>query len=236
MSHKKKMVSQNLTIIIIFLSNFSSLAHIEPAGHNSQITQTKNETQTQTRTKTVAYIESSCQETRYPDLCIRSLSTFAKYSTIDGPDHLAHIALSVSLTKALQTRGYLLKVVKQLEDEINNPSGHVYLTIQDCVQQINDSVDQLSQAIKELRRVNNLGKNINDKILWHISNVETWVSTALTDASYCVQSFPGYRMSKRTATIKVKAQNVAEVTSNGLALFHRYAVKYREAARSAKKP
>jgi hypothetical protein len=26
--------------------------------------------------------------------------------------------------------------------------------------------------------------------LWHISNVETWVSTALTDASSCVQSFP----------------------------------------------
>jgi pectinesterase inhibitor-like protein len=169
---------------------------------------------------------------------MRSLASFAKYSTIAGPDHLAHIALSVSLVKALQTRGYLLKVVKEIE-EINKGTepGLAYLTMQDCEKQISDSVDQLSQAIKELRRVNK-GTIIDDKMLWHISNVETWVSTALTDASYCVQSFPGHRMSKRTATIKSKAQNVAEVTSNGLALFHRYAARYKAAAaaRAAKRP
>jgi hypothetical protein len=73
--------------------------------------------------------------------------------------------------------------------------------------------------------------------LWHISNVETWVSTALTDASSCVQSFPGHRMSKRVATIKIKAKNVAEVTSNALALFHSYASSYKQAAaRATKKP
>ncbi|KAK2360234.1 pectinesterase inhibitor [Trifolium repens] len=233
-----------LTIMIIFLSISSSLARVEPkmARHKSQKssnqTKTEIETQAQTRNKTLAYIESSCQGTRYPDLCMRSLASFAKYSTIDGPDHLAHIALSVSLVKALQTRGYLLKVVKEIE-EINKGTepGLAYLTMQDCEKQISDSVDQLSQAIKELRRVNK-GTIIDDKMLWHISNVETWVSTALTDASYCVQSFPGHRMSKRTATIKSKAQNVAEVTSNGLALFHRYAARYKAAAaaRAAKRP
>jgi len=223
------MASLNLTIIAILLSIFSCLALIEPslARHMS-----KN---IQNRTKTMEYIESSCKGTRYPDLCIRSLATFAKYSTINRPDHLAHIALSVSLTKALQTRGYLLKVVKELE-ELNNgsePTGLAYLTMQDCEKQISDSVDQLSQAIKELRRLNK-GTIIDDKMLWHISNVETWVSTALTDASYCVQSFPGHRMSKRTATIKVKAQNVAEVTSNGLALFHKFAARYKAAAAAAR--
>ncbi|KAK2413826.1 pectinesterase inhibitor [Trifolium repens] len=233
-----------LTIMIIFLSISSSLARVEPslARHKSQKssnqTKTEIETQAQTRNKTLAYIESSCQGTRYPDLCMRSLASFAKYSTVAGPDHLAHIALSVSLVKALQTRGYLLKVVKEIE-EINKGTepGLAYLTMQDCEKQISDSVDQLSQAIKELRRVNK-GTIIDDKMLWHISNVETWVSTALTDASYCVQSFPGHRMSKRTATIKSKAQNVAEVTSNGLALFHRYAARYKAAAaaRAAKRP
>jgi len=113
----------------------------------------------------------------------------------------------------------------------------MYLTVQDCVNQINDSVDQLSQAIKELKRLNKFSTIINDKVLWHISNVETWVSTALTDASSCVQSFPGHRMSKRVATIKIKAKNVAEVTSNALALFHSYATRHRQAAtRISKKP
>ncbi|RDX68460.1 Pectinesterase inhibitor 9, partial [Mucuna pruriens] len=178
----------------------------------------------------MAYIESSCQGTRYTDLCIRCLARFANF-TIDGPQHLAHVALSMSLSRALQTRGYLLKVAKELEEFKND---RVYLTVQDCVTQINDSVDQLYQAIKELRRLNKR-TIIDDNFLWHISNVETWVSTALTDASYCVQSFPGHRMSKRTATIKVKAQNVAELTSNALALFHRYASKYHAAARATKK-
>ncbi|CAL0302935.1 unnamed protein product [Lupinus luteus] len=173
-------------------------------------------------------IDSSCRGTLYQDLCFRCLRKFSNF-TIDGPQHLAHVALSVSLYKALDTRGYLLKVAKEFEAIKDNTL--VYKTVLDCVKQITDSVDELSQAIKELRRLNkNNNSGINDDFLWHISNVETWVSTALTDASYCVESFPGHRMSKRTAAIKVKAKNVAEVTSNALALFHRYASRYRAAA------
>nr|KYP38998.1 21 kDa protein [Cajanus cajan]KYP38999.1 21 kDa protein [Cajanus cajan] len=179
----------------------------------------------------MAYIKSSCQGTRYPDLCIRCLARFAKF-TIDGPQDLAHVALSVSLSRALKTRSYLLKVAKELEEFKGN---RVFLIVQDCSMQMSDSVDQLYQAIKELRKLNKR-TIIDDTLLWHISNVQTWVSTALTDASYCVQSFPGHRMSKRTATIKVKAQNVAELTSNALNLFHRYASRYQAASRATKKP
>jgi len=183
----------------------------------------------------MTYIESSCNGTLYPDLCIRCLNKFSS-STINGPQHLAQVALSVSLSRALQTRGYLLNVAKEVK-AIDHNNKRMYLTVQDCVNQINDSVDQLSQAIKELKRLNKFNTIINDKVLWHISNVETWVSTALTDASSCVQSFPGHRMSKRVATIKIKAKNVAEVTSNALALFHSYATRYRQAAtRISKKP
>ncbi|CAJ1782710.1 unnamed protein product [Sphenostylis stenocarpa] len=209
-------------IIVTFLSLFLCLAAVEPS---LDLHQPPNQNQT------MAYIKSSCQGTRYPDLCIRCLARFSN-STIDGPQHLVHLALSVSLFRALKTRGYLFKVAKELEEF---KSDRVYLTVQDCVTQIDDSVDQLCQAIKELRMLNKR-TTIDDNFLWHISNVETWVSTALTDASYCVQSLPGTKMSKRTATIKVKAQNVAEVTSNALNLFHRYASSYHVEARTSIKP
>ncbi|WJX49373.1 hypothetical protein P8452_35816 [Trifolium repens] len=179
-----------LPSLVIFLSFFleSSLAK-----HNSQ---------------TITYIESSCNGTLYPKLCIRCLNKFSK-STINGPQHLAQVALSVSLSRALQTRGYLLNVAKELK-AIDHKNKRMYLTVQDCVNQINDSVDQLSQAIKELKRLNNF-------------NLRTIV--------------PRHRMSKRVATIKVKAKNVAEVTSNALALFHSYASSYKQAAaRATKKP
>ncbi|CAL0329626.1 unnamed protein product [Lupinus luteus] len=148
--------------------------------------------------------------------------------------HLAHIALSVSLSRALHTRGYLLKISNELNAMKKDKE---YLTVQDCTNQTNDSVDQLSQALKELRRFNKHGSTVNDNMLWHISNIETWASTASTDASSCVYSFSGHRMSKRMASIKDKAQNVAKVTSNALALFRRYATRYRQAsARTTKKP
>ncbi|KAK7256577.1 hypothetical protein RIF29_30031 [Crotalaria pallida] len=219
-----------LLTILFLVSSIEYGSSIEPSLATSPQNNTKTKTQTQTSTMT--YIESSCEGTLYPDLCLRCLAKFAN-SKIDGPQHLAHVALSVSLYKALNTRGYLLKVAKEIEAIKDHKDGSrvAYQTVLDCVKQITDSVDQLSQAIKELRRLNKRNSTtIDDDFLWHISNVETWVSTALTDASYCVESFPGHRMSKRTAAIKVKAKNVAEVTSNALALFHRYASKTRAAA------
>ncbi|KAF1895953.1 hypothetical protein Lal_00033905 [Lupinus albus] len=208
------------TMFFLFSSNASSI--------DSSLVNTQNKTLTQTQTPSMILIDSSCRGTLYQDLCFRCLRKFSNF-TIDGPQHLAHVALSVSLYKALDTRGYLLKVAKEFEAIKDNT--FVYQTVLDCVKQITDSVDELSQAIKELRRLNKHNDSgINDEFLWHISNVETWVSTALTDASYCVESFPGHRMSKRTASIKVKAKNVAEVTSNALALFHRYASRYQAAA------
>ncbi|XP_058734624.1 pectinesterase inhibitor 9-like [Vicia villosa] len=207
--------------ILISLAIFLSLLlESSLAKHNSQ---------------TITYIKSSCNGTLYPNLCIRCLNKFS-HSTINGPQHLAQLALSVSLSRAQQTRVYLLNVAKELTT-IEDNNKRMYLTVQDCVNQINDSVDQLTQAIKELKKLNQFNTIINDKALWHISNVETWVSTALTDASSCVQSFSDHRMSKRVVTIKVRAKNVAEVTSNALALFHSYASRYKLAsARTIKKP
>ncbi|CAL0324589.1 unnamed protein product [Lupinus luteus] len=203
------MAQINLTLLVIVLSLFVSSVLVKSslAKHNPQ---------------TKSYIESSCNGTLYQDLCIRCLAKYVNnYSTIDGPHHLAQVALSVSFSRALHTKGYLMKLAKELKTMKNKRE---YLTVEDCANQITDSVDQLNQAIKELSRCSQRGSTINDDLLWHISNVETWVSTALTDASSCVYSLTGIRMSKRMTAIKVKAQNVAEVTSNALALFRRYAL------------
>ncbi|XP_054814414.1 pectinesterase inhibitor 9-like [Prosopis cineraria] len=180
-------------------------------------------------TQTVAFIKGSCQTTLYPNLCLRCLYKFAN-SNIQSPQQLAHVALSVSLSRALYTRDYLLQVARQFK-AFESSNRRDYFVLQDCVKQINDSVDQLGLSIKELERLNKIpSTEINDGVLWHISNVETWVSTALTDASTCVDYFPGHRMSKMKAKIRGKVLNVAQVTSNALGLFQRYATKYRAAA------
>ncbi|KAI9108258.1 hypothetical protein K1719_020741 [Acacia pycnantha] len=214
----------NLTLpVMLLLPLFSIEALAEPS---------LNRPQPRYDPQTVAYIKSSCQTTLYPDLCLRSLHRFAN-SNIQSPQHLTHVALAVSLSGALHTREYLVQVAKQFEALKNSKNRRDYFVVQDCLTQISDSVDELGHSIKELERLNKIPTTlINDDVLWHISNVETWMSTALTDASTCVYYFPGHRMNKTKAEIKGKVLNVAQVTSNALALFHRYAAKYREAAQS----
>ncbi|KAK8711197.1 hypothetical protein V6N13_146487 [Hibiscus sabdariffa] len=174
------------------------------------------------------FIDVSCQTTRYPALCIKYLARYAN-SSIRNEQQLAQVALTISLYKARHTRSYMLKVAEELE----SIKAKEYPAVRDCLEQIEDSVNQLGQSIRELRRCSP-ETGITDDIFWHIDNVDTWISAALTDASNCVDEFPGRRMSKLKATIKVKVTNVAQLTSNALALFHRYAARYRSAAN--KKP
>lgn len=177
-----------------------------------------------------AYIEASCQPTRYPSLCVHCLSIYIQANaTIKTPKQLAQVALSASLNRALYTRAYLLKVAKELQAI----KAKEYQAVKDCLEQINDSVDQLSQSIKELRSLD-LEGHVGGDFFWHISNVETWVSAALTDASTCADAFPGRRMSKLKATIKGKVLNVAQTASNALALFHRFAARFRAAGATGK--
>ncbi|XP_028801570.1 pectinesterase inhibitor 9-like [Neltuma alba] len=216
-----------LLVMILLLSLFSMDAAAKPSI---------NRPQRRYNPQTIVYIKASCQTTLYPNLCLRCLYKFAK-SNIQSPQHLAHVALSVSFSRALYTRDYLLQVGKQFKALKNSNNRRDYVVLQDCLKQINDSVDQLGFSIKELERLNKIPNTlINDGVLWHISNVETWVSTALTDARTCVDYFPGHRMSKMKATIRGKVLNVAQVTSNALAIFHKYAAKYQAAAQANKRP
>ncbi|KAK0580515.1 hypothetical protein LWI29_002857 [Acer saccharum] len=171
-----------------------------------------------------AYLEASCRSTRYPALCVQCLSGYVNKTGLQSPQQLAQLALSVSLNKAIYTRAYLLKVAKELK----KIKAKEYQMVQDCTEQINSGIDQLSQSIEELRRLNQ-EEAFSDQSFWHISNVETWVSAALTDATTCVDQFPVRNMSKLKATIKGKVLNMVQVTSNALALFHQYAAKYSAA-------
>ncbi|KAI9108249.1 hypothetical protein K1719_020732 [Acacia pycnantha] len=213
----------NLTLLVMLLLSLFSIEAL--AKPSLKIPHRRYDPQT------VAYIEASCKTTLYPDLCLRYLYKFANLN-IQSPEHLTHVALSVSLSRTLHTRDYLEQMAKQFETLKNSNKRRDYFALQDCLTQINDSVDELGHSIRELERLNKIPTtSISDDVLWHISNVETWMSTALTDASTCADYFGGHRMSK----MKGQVLNVAQVTSNALALFHRYATMYQAAAQ-AKRP
>ena len=90
--------------------------------------------------------------------------------------------------------------------------------MQDCMEELADSVDKLSKSIDEFgqAKVSNFDLMIND--------VQTWVSAALTDESTCSDGFAGNSMNGELKTnVRNQIVKIAHLTSNALALINNYA-------------
>ncbi|EAZ38252.1 hypothetical protein OsJ_22629 [Oryza sativa Japonica Group] len=84
-----------------------------------------------------------------------------------------------------------------------------------------DSVGHLRDAAQELG--GNMGRAGSPGFKWHLSNVQTWCSAALTDENTCLDGLSrGVDAATRSA-IRGKIVEVAQVTSNALALVNRVA-------------
>ncbi|XP_028797337.1 21 kDa protein-like [Neltuma alba] len=160
------------------------------------------------------FIKSSCSTTTYPSLCFKSLSDYA--STIQqDPHQLVQTALSLSFNKTAETRAYVSKL-----RYISGLKPRELAALQDCIEEMANSVDRLGRSLKELK----LCKPKSQDFSWHMSNVETWVSSALTDESTCSDGFAGKALNGRIkASIRSRMVNVAHVTSNALSLINKYA-------------
>ena len=168
------------------------------------------------------YIVASCRATRYPALCVECLSGFAR-TIRQNEQHLAQTALSVSLSRAQSAAAFVAKMT-----QVRGIKPRERQAVKDCIENMGDSVDRLSQSVKEL---GHMGRAVGQDFMWHMSNVQTWVSAALTDENTCFEGFAGSVMDGNIkAAIRRKVVNVVQVTSNALALVNRFAARHRAAA------
>ncbi|CAN1180529.1 Pectinesterase inhibitor 11 [Linum perenne] len=153
------------------------------------------------------FIKTSCAATSYPTLCIHTLTPYAP-TIRTSTRRLAVTALSVSLSTAKSTKSYVSKA---------GLTPREAAAMKDCVEEMHDSVDQLRRSIDEME---------DSKMAFEmmISDVQTWVSAALTDESTCVDGFSG----EVREVVRGKVERVVHLTSNGLALVNRYADSVRE--------
>lgn len=175
------------------------------------------------RSRARAFIEMQCATTLYPKLCISSLSPYvANFGKTLSHRQLAQTALKITLVKAESTQAYITDVAKRL----NQTKGPEARSVAQCLDQINDGVEQLKNCIKEAQHIKEDGESSD--FTWHASNVQTWMSTALTDASLCIDGFSGKTIGGKTkAFIKAKVLNLQQLTSIALALFNRFAARFR---------
>ncbi|KAF8012923.1 hypothetical protein BT93_I0937 [Corymbia citriodora subsp. variegata] len=163
------------------------------------------------------FVKSSCSAVQYPALCVQSLAVYA--STIkQSPRQLAQTALAVSLARANSTRDFVARATK-----FRGLKAREYAAIKDCLEEMDDGLDQLAKSGKELKRA---AASKGQDFRWHMSNVQTWVSAVLTDTSTCLDGYASAALDGRLKTsIRSRVLNVEQVTSNALALINRYASK-----------
>ncbi|XP_068660585.1 pectinesterase inhibitor 3-like [Aristolochia californica] len=154
-------------------------------------------------------VQISCAHAQYRSLCLRTLSAYA--STAKTPSTLAQAAVSVALGRARSATKFLSNAVKT-----RSSSKREKAALKDCVEQLTDSVDELRESLDELKSLR------PGTFRWQMSNVETWVSAALTNEDTCVDGFQDVGRNAKM-TVRKKIRTVARVTSNALYLIDRLA-------------
>ncbi|KAL8235666.1 hypothetical protein R6Q59_016747 [Mikania micrantha] len=191
-------------------------------------------TNVESRSRARSYVELQCRSALYSDLCVQTLLPYVSKTRLPiSPQLLAQISLASCLSKARFTKVYLNMVAKKLNQTTEDAYATNNQAIEECIQQINDGVNQITQSFKELQKI---GKDGDENLMWHESNVQTWVSAALTDATTCIDGILGGEINKRELVmIKARLLNVKQMASNSLAMFSRFTTRYR-ASRGIKNP
>lgn len=94
----------------------------------------------------------------------------------------------------------------------------------DCLEELSDAIYELEISLEEMHHSgSHHGPGSNFYLV--MSDIQTWVSAALTDDDTCMDGFSGNNMN---GDVKIAARRlvlkVAQLTSVGLALVNNYAV------------
>ncbi|VVA91382.1 unnamed protein product [Arabis nemorensis] len=165
-----------------------------------------------TPTNDLDFIRTSCNATLYPDVCYTSLAGYAS-SVQDNPARLAKLAIGVSLSRAKYTASYLSKLSR----------ASASAAVRDCVSNVGDAVEQMRGSLRQLREMNHRRPGA-PAFRFQMSNVQTWMSAALTDEETCTDGITEEMEDGETKTaVCERVADVKRFTSNALALVNTYA-------------
>ncbi|KAL1203595.1 Pectinesterase inhibitor 11 [Cardamine amara subsp. amara] len=167
-----------------------------------------------TTTNDLDFIRTSCNATLYPDVCFTSLSGYAS-AVQYNPARLAKLAIGVSLSRAKHTANYLSKVSR----------SSASAAVRDCVSNMGDAVEQMRGSLQQLREMNHRRPGA-PAFKFQMSNVQTWMSAALTDEETCTDGITEEMKDGETKTAICEIiADIKMFTSNALALVNTYANK-----------
>ncbi|XP_022146319.1 21 kDa protein-like [Momordica charantia] len=207
------MASQRPLILSLLFA--ATLFHLRlvPAAADANATATANATANCTE-----FIRSSCLITLYPDVCYTSLSRYANAIQQD-PASLTRVAITISLANARRMAGYVSNLSHAGDYGADRRAASA---LHDCFENFDDAVDEIRGSLKQMRQINDVDA---PSFRFQMSNVQTWMSAALTDQETCTDGFGDVADGPMKADVCNKAEKVKKHTSNALALVNSFVEK-----------
>ncbi|XVF52679.1 hypothetical protein PTKIN_Ptkin05aG0037600 [Pterospermum kingtungense] len=162
------------------------------------------------------FIKTSCGATTYPDLCFTTFSSYA-IEIQASPKILATKSLLLTLNTTRAASKTLSELSKSLAQGLKPREA---AALRDCLEQVSDSVDEVKRSIGEMDETQ--GKSF----AFRMSDIETWVSAALTNEDTCMDGFSESDTDGDgdvKAAVRSSIEKVAHLTSIALAFVNRYA-------------
>ncbi|CAL5194472.1 unnamed protein product [Lathyrus oleraceus] len=155
-------------------------------------------------------VKEACSVTRYKNLCIHTL---AQFSNTAGrtPSKWARVGVSVTISEVKNVRAYLTKLKTR-----GDMKGRNKVALSDCIETFGYALDELHKSLGVLRRLSK--KTFSTQM----GDLNTWISSALTDEDTCLDGFEGEN-ERQIKLLRNKVQNVSYITSNALALVNKLA-------------
>nr|QIR83198.1 pectin methylesterase inhibitor 4 [Cunninghamia lanceolata] len=155
------------------------------------------------------FIESSCKVTRYPDLCVASLRSYAaSLQEKQSQKELVKAAVKVSLQNSRNMTIWAVKLSRRAADLNKRERG----ALKDCVENFGDTSEQIRESLAELKHLR------PDTFKFQMSNVQTWMSAALTNEDSCLDGFQELRKGRVKVLVNGRVQKACKLISNALAL------------------
>ncbi|CAH8353974.1 unnamed protein product [Eruca vesicaria subsp. sativa] len=165
-----------------------------------------------TTTTNTEFVKSSCTFTTYPRLCVHSLSTQSSLIQT-SPKLMAHAALNITLASAKTTSAMMVRLSSSSRLKPREVSA-----MRDCVEELGDTLEELRKSIGEMGQLSGSNYEV------YMSDIQTWVSAALTDENTCTEGFEGDDMNgKVKVLVRGRILVIAHLTSNALALINHFA-------------
>ncbi|GJX30063.1 pectinesterase inhibitor 10-like protein, partial [Tanacetum coccineum] len=131
-----------------------------------------------------------------------------------SPKLLAQTALSVSLDTTITTSSSMVKL-----SQVHGMAPRQIAAMKDCMELLSDSVYQMKRSLAEMNRPGSKDFGLV------MSDIQTWISSALTDEDTCSEGFANDPKMKNV--VRGKIVNVVHLTSNALGLINNYASLHR---------